>query len=265
MTGSRFPLLYPIDERFFDALGPAQAWLVGLFAADGCVRGDRLATISQSGEHGFRLLQHVQHMLGHRAPIRTWKQAHTITITSATMVDFLKRFHVVERKSHIYKYPESMPPDLAAPFLRGYIDGDGCVGVYDNGRGVKSLLVSYFGTTEFIQRSVIDIPSSVRVRASKKCPGMSEARANGRHAIRFGRWLWSDTSLPRHSKQDIYDRYMSVATPRYLRYEPLRDQAEHLFKLGLAPMQVAREIGLSCQTVWRWKEQYAASRHPRSG
>jgi len=253
VTGGRFPLLYPIDEEFFSSLGPQQAWLAGLFAADGCVLNDRLVTLNQSGEHGRRLIEQIQAMLGHQAPIHTRRRAHTITITSKAMVEFLARFNVVQRKTTLYRFPELLPADLTAPFLRGYIDGDGCVGVYDNGRGVKSLLISFFGTTEFVQRAADIAPVTMGVTISKRCPGMSEARAYGSKAIILGQWLWAHENVPRHIKQDIFESYISTAQTKYMRYEPLQHEALRLLATGMRPMQVARQIGLSCQTVWRWK------------
>ncbi len=97
----RFRLQYPIDESVLAEVGEVQAWLVGLLAADGCVTGDRVVSIRQSGAHGKELVQIVQALLGHRAPISTHHRTnfHGATITSKELVAFLGRFNVIPRKS----------------------------------------------------------------------------------------------------------------------------------------------------------------------
>jgi hypothetical protein len=258
MTARRSAPRYPINEEFFSTLGPKQAWLIGLFAADGNVKSDRLVSIGQSGDHGLCLIREVQRMLGHDAPVYTRLRAHTITITSPAMVEFLARFNVTPRKSTVYRFPEALPAHLAAPFMRGYIDGDGCVGVYDNGRGFQTLLLSFSGTTAFVERSIGFMPVTMNVRALKRTREMAEARAYGAKALDLGRWLWSDTSLPKYRKQAIFDAYASTSQARYVRYSTPRHEAHRLFAVGMRPMQVARRLGLSCQTVWKWKVKYEA-------
>lgn len=183
-----FSLKYPVDPSFFSEIGPKQAWLAGLFAADGCILNDRAVSISQSGEHGLRLIEQIQDMLGHRAPILHHKNAHQITITSPELVQLLAGFNVTKRKTATYEYPsDALSLGLSRPFIRGYIDGDGCVSVAKWEGGRSGLIICFVGTSQFVSRAVEDIPIAMHVNGIKRCPGMSEARIAGSNAIALGR------------------------------------------------------------------------------
>ncbi len=41
----QFTRQYPVDDEFFDTIGEEQAWLLGLLAADGWVKNDRVWSI----------------------------------------------------------------------------------------------------------------------------------------------------------------------------------------------------------------------------
>lgn len=254
-----FNLQYPVDPSFFSEIGPKQAWLAGLFAADGCIVNNRVVSISQSGDHGLRLIEQVQEMLGHSAPILHHKNAHQVTVTSPELVELLARFNVTKRKTATYKYPSDMlTPDIVRPFIRGYIDGDGCVSIARWKDGRTGLIICFVGTSQFVSRAVEDIPIAMRVNGITRCPGMMEARIAGSRAIALGRWLWADRDLPRHAKQEKYEAYMETSGESFLRREQSRAEAIRMESEGINRAQIARDLGLQYSTVRSWLRRHAA-------
>src|SRR4051812_29286183 len=91
------------------------------------------------------------------------------------------------------------------------------------------------------------------VSNNNRSSGMAEARAYGWKVLIFGRWVLSDTGIPRHTKQNIYDEYIASTTTKCMRYEVLRLEAARLVSTGMSVSDAAKCIGLKYQTVWRWK------------
>ena len=91
------------DESFFDVIGPSQAWVLGLFASDGCVRGDRHVHFAQSGPEGLKIVEEVARLLNYRTEIShnaTARQVqHRLWFTSRHVVKRLSNFNIVPQKS----------------------------------------------------------------------------------------------------------------------------------------------------------------------
>ncbi len=148
---------YAVNDDFLDELGEEQAWFLGLMASDGCVRDhDNWISLSQSGEHGYKMIKYAHALIGCQGSIKTkfpknGAPHHGFGFTSPKLSAQLAKFGIVPRKSLTYTYPDVLPSHLFYAFIRGYIDGDGCVSVCDNGAGSKYLQVSFVGTKEFTE------------------------------------------------------------------------------------------------------------------
>ena len=157
---------YSLNEGYFNEINDKQLWLIGLLAADGWIKNNTLG-ISQSGQHGEKLINYIKDELKYGGVVYTattiCELAFSIIITSHKFVDVLSKFNIVEKKSLIYELPKLKNEYELRDFIRGYIDGDGSVGVYDNGNGHEYLVISFVGTKNFINNASQKIPKDLVV------------------------------------------------------------------------------------------------------
>jgi hypothetical protein len=252
-----------LRHDMFDSPTPHGDWLAGLIAADGCVSANgRSWSLSQSGGHGQRLVNEVAALLRYEAGVNVYQppqgaESHSITVTSPRMVDMLvSRYGITPRKTVTLQWP-SVAGDRAAAFLRGYIDGDGCVGVYRVGAVDAMLSVSLVGTTAFIAGAATVVPVPFRRYALTRCVDLVDARWNGRHAWTVGQWIYQhSTSLPMTMKSVRYAEYgMRIAgdPPAWVMRARRRQRVLDLLGSGIQPMRVAELTGEHFQTVYGWR------------
>lgn len=258
MSG-RFTRIHSVNDQFLDQIGNEQAWFLGLMAADGNIRqGGRYITIGQSKEAGKKLMESVAAMIGFDGPIYLKKNNHhQISFTSEQMVSKMAEYGIVPNKSLVYQFPESLPAQHHAAFLRGYIDGDGSVGIYAQPRKQKLcywLVISFVGTPEFVNRCAEIVPIKGNTRRIERASNLSEFRLTGGKAIELGRWLWADNSLPIY-KQYAFDVFVSthLSERKYTFYENAKVEALAMLARGMRPEDIAPKIGVSWQTVYNWK------------
>jgi hypothetical protein len=249
----RFKRRYTINDNFFDVIGEEQAWLLGLLASDGCVHNDRAFSLSQSSNHGEQLIREVQRILSHTGNILHCKNAFSITITSEIMVQRLANFGIVPRKTLTYTFPDTLPVERYAAFLRGYIEGDGSTGIYQT-KTATYPCISFVGTLEFISRCNEFIPVVGSMSHIKRARNLYDLRFNGRKAFAFANWIWKNPNLPHTRKQQTIEDFFALHPPRHLEFDRKRIQALQLLEEGLSPEKVADRLGLAFQTIYRWRK-----------
>lgn len=120
-------------ESFFNTWSPEMAYVLGYFAADGCMyRNPRGSYYVQFTSCDLQLIQLVRRLLGcanaievqKRAPPR--KTGYTLQIGSRALFERLCLLGFTPAKSLTLKFP-AVPQKVLADFVRGYFDGDGCV------------------------------------------------------------------------------------------------------------------------------------------
>lgn len=228
-----------VNHKFFDG-SPKSDWLGGLLAADGSVsqKGDYW-TLSQSGEHGYGLVSTTRNLINCDARIVTvptaCQDAHKIHVTSRKMCKDLDLIYdVAPAKTYKYRGP-SNHARMTSAFIRGYVDGDGSVGVYSAGNSPRLLTITFVGTKEFIDRVAPHLPEYSSIQEIVRAKNLWELRWYGAKAFDFGNWVYADTSLPSGKKSSIFYSYLDeVVTdpPGWLKSRPLHDEVIRLFLNG---------------------------------
>ena len=173
---------------------------------------------------------------------------------------FLKTNNITPAKSLTYEYPDGLSTELIPSFIRGYIDGDGTVGTYDNGKGCKSLIICFVGTKNFINSvaSIIPVSGLIRQLKARNC---WEIRWNGKKAIEVGQWVYSDQSLYKSEKTKRFLQNLSFG--KVFRNDCCAEQRECALKLlakGTSATKTAKIVGVAWQTIYKWRKKYG----PRS-
>jgi hypothetical protein len=150
---------YPLDEAAFDRPTTTGWWLVGLLAADGSINEaeDRISLCQSMKDvdvlHAFyayvgcpeRPLTMLN--LSEEAATRQLPRspAAEARIFSARIVRALARYGVVPRKTASMRLSEEASCEPAT--WLGVLDGDGCVGIYRDGREPR---LTFFGTKALV-------------------------------------------------------------------------------------------------------------------
>jgi len=214
---------YIVNENYFNSVNNDEsAYILGFISADGGVF-DNALTIGQSSDKGKELLEWIKskldsdHVLYYRPPKKeTHNYCNVLTITSPKIVSDLNNFNIDEQKKYNYKFPDNLNLNLFKQFLRGYFDGDGCVGVYDekgerNGKIYLSryLKLSFYGTIDFIEKCKVLIPIKGHITYSKNKTHCEIIWTN-KKAREFGKWLFENNNqLPLYVKSKKYFEYIN--------------------------------------------------------
>ena len=156
---------YNVNQNYFENIDcNDKAYWLGFLFADGYVL-DR--TGENNGktkgmivgvalkEDDYEQLYHFRNAIDSNHPIKEKFvkcgdkriRVYTINIGSVKMAKDLISLGCTPRKSLTLKYPEKLNDKYFFSFLRGYIDGDGCIAAY---RENKGQCISLLGTLEFL-------------------------------------------------------------------------------------------------------------------
>jgi hypothetical protein len=118
-----------------------------------------------------------------------------------------RRYGIGKDKTFSYKWP-GLEEKSIHPFLRGYIDGDGCVGIYQTPQKTSYLHISFVGVSGFIEPVLQYLPPGGRSHNLRTANRLIEVRWNGRNAWDLGQWLYSAASaLPSSEKMKKFMDY----------------------------------------------------------
>ena len=140
-----------VNDDFFSQDTAESFYWAGFLAADGCVLNTKRTSVWLS-KKDLNQIQKLKTALNYSGKISysARRKAYGITVTSEKIVEALKRFNVVPRKSLILTFPEWLKEhQLVNHFLRGYFDGDGSFSV-KSGKYVKTIKFALRGTVEFL-------------------------------------------------------------------------------------------------------------------
>lgn len=249
---------YNVNEDYLDTIQPKQLWFLGLMAADGYVNNKKLFGLSQSGDKGLNIIEYVKKELKYDGPIyhseTIGEISHSLIITSEKLVNKLSFFNIVNKKSLIYELPNFENEAHIRDFVRGYIEGDGSIGVYNNGSNCEYLVVSFVGTKSFIN----DISNKIPIKYSNilklKAANCFEIRWYGKKAINFCDWLYSNDELFYGEKYTTFFNFIKEAKSKFFYYNKKKQEVKQLLESGLSVKEIAKKTTIPFQTIYYWKK-----------
>ena len=212
---------YDRNSNYFDVIDTAnKAYFFGLLCSDGSNSiGHRQIIISLQEEDGY-LLEKLKEELEYTGEIKICdrnhqlnpkhKITHRFAMQDIHMSEQLEQMGMVARKSYNFKFPTCVPDEFMRDFLRGYFDGDGCVGYYERYKKGNSSLV---GTHDFcinVQKILAERDIKSCIVHPKQCKDsdtyvlMTSATNATYH---FLSWLYDDAEIKMIRK---YEKYLIV-------------------------------------------------------
>lgn len=255
-SNGQFGNKYEIDESFFNNENKYFYYLLGLLSSDGNVKNDRTFSLTQSNDNGKKLVEFTSNMIKSTYPIYTNDKinSHTITITNQTVVNILKNYNILPNKTLTYKLSDNIPNNMLKYFIQGYIDGDGCIGIYDNGKGVKSLIVTIVGTEEFINEINERLKTKGNIRKIKKCKNLFEIRYNGKKSLDLCNEIYDDV-VYRSYKFDNFITFKNDDTvgSKYKKYYNVKNIILDNIKKGDNIKTLSKIYNVPLKTLYTWK------------
>lgn len=153
--------MLPLDERYFDCIDDARkAYWLGFLYADGSVsKGQmRLALKTTDKSHLIKLRDAVHSTVEPKFKTSKLGDSYSVTFSRKAFCDSLERKGCVANKSLVLKFPDCkiLPEKYHRDFIRGYIDGDGCISFSTKN---QTYVVGIVGTREMLI-SIRDILSN---------------------------------------------------------------------------------------------------------
>lgn len=212
--------MYSVNVNFFKEWNRQMAYILGLIAADGNVITDpKLLTIVLHRQDRY-MLDKIKSIIELERPIASRKgNCDALVVRSGTIVDDLINLGIIPKKSLTLEWLD-VPKVYLKDFIRGYMDGDGCVTYYERkDRGKLILEVSMLGTEHFLHGMSIAINEEIglkvmkttkpkRVVDGKEVGNISKLRYSGSTACKLLDWLYEDADLFLERKKDKYIKYL---------------------------------------------------------
>lgn len=216
---------YKHDEAFFEKIDTEEkAYWLGFIYADGFI-GSRRGTASQ--KFGITLkADDAGHLEKFKASIKATNPVLTyrgsgynqdglfakILITSQKTVDDLKDKGVIELKTLVLSYPDEkiLPKELERHFVRGYLDGDGCISYHGLSNDKRAYALGFTGTRNILE----GIKKFFGKEEVKISPHNNAYQINICGNIQTGKMLdilYSDATIYLDRKFDIYKEYLKYA------------------------------------------------------
>ena len=165
-TRSESAQKYSFNEHYFDEIDtPNKAYILGLFASDGC---------NEETYHRFSIglkytdvdiLKKIQKEIGSNHPlyykpprdnidilsdgrtIENHSAMYKLQIGNVHASEMLSKYGIVQRKTHTLQFPDWLDKSLLSHYIRGFLDGDGSIGNNNNGYAVR-----FYGQKCFLEK-----------------------------------------------------------------------------------------------------------------
>jgi hypothetical protein len=234
-----FTQQYPLADEIFSR-GELFHYFLGLVAADGSfvatTHEESVELCLKAGD--IEVLEKLRDRISPSRPIHRKPhkknpahEAARLKINDRRLVGMLKEHITTVDKSHTLTWPETLPDDQRRHFIRGYIDGDGTIGITLNRQTVRGRVRFYpvirlrvlgteaflTGMTRAIHLALYIIPVKVHRKGREN---VFEIQYSGRHAEKILDWLYDGATIFLARKRGVYlylrnaDREMLLANYR---------------------------------------------------
>lgn len=215
--------VYTLDENYFDLIDTQnKAYVLGLFYADGNVSKEKYNIQLSLQECDKHILEQISEDMNSNAPLcfrnfekygRNQQNHYSLSLHSKVMHEALSRWGIVPQKTHALTYPIFLSPEMHRHFIRGVLDGDGCIHI-PYGKNGKIRSVSICGTYDFclgfkdvIEQKLNIHCSVIKNRKDPKSTTYKTVISGKIQVYKFLSWIYEDANLYLYRKHDIYQKY----------------------------------------------------------
>jgi intein-encoded DNA endonuclease-like protein len=205
---------YKINESYFNEIDSEEkAYFLGFLFADGDNNTKKYVVRLRLKYTDEEILQKLNSLIENESPIRhekardNFKKGELISssdtcglyINSKKISERLNQLGFTPKKSFTVRFPEEIPCELYRHFIRGYFDGNGCLGYFTRG---KRLYFDIDGS-ELILSKVQEIlienlkisKTKLSIRAENLDGRVVSMRYSGKNALLIIDWIYNGASI----------------------------------------------------------------------
>lgn len=262
---SRTPT-YKINENFFESIDTQErAYVLGLWYADGYnALNKRIVLTLQASDK--EILEKVSKAMESTIPvhIRTYKHewypkgktSAYLEIARKKMSLDLAALGCGQKKTDRIRFPSFIPVQYQRHFIRGFMDGDGCIYKRVSGR-YTNFTVTFIGNPDFIEdlRRVIGARFGRTYCVSKQYGKIKTLHIVGNKQSReFLDWIYQDASIYLERKHYLYEdlkkwKALSVGCSIKL----FDKKTKKIVATFGSQRKMASHYGLSASSISLWK------------
>lgn len=159
---------YFVNDLYFSKQSNNMAYLLGFYAADGCVYKDtnKIKLTLASVDKPF--LETIRKELSSNYPIRDYETKEGYFCSEFIFSSFqikkdFANYNIIPLKTYNFKFPDKLKKEYYIDFIRGYFDGDGTVGmtgkalrwqICSHEKNVLEKIINYFSELEIPKVSI---------------------------------------------------------------------------------------------------------------
>lgn len=215
---------YTVNEDMFSKIdNEKSAYLLGFIYADGAVYNKLLRIMISETDTAY--LQKLKTLLGSNYPLyptkrsggyKTDSSAILLQVNSEKLTSDLRSCGIVPGRNQFHKAQAAIHSEVMRHFIRGYLDGDGCI------RGAYNPSVTFVG-----QVDILEWIREVFHQELNTNPNLKIAKGKGIHTINYCginqatlicQWLYKDATIWMQRKRDKFDSWPKPRNERRFRY-----------------------------------------------
>lgn len=217
---------YCTNEDFFDNINnETSSYILGFLYTDGCNFPEQSHIILDLQEKDKEILEKIRDLLSPDRPLYysdnskkkgklglNIQNSYRLQIANKHMSQRLVELGVTKAKTHVLTFPEWLDKSLYRHFIRGVLDGDGCISI-DRKRGPRINITS---TSYFCLRLKEIIKENLDINSyfnrsnhygtfGKRAENINSIEISGGIQVRhFLNWIYEDSTLYLKRKHDLY-------------------------------------------------------------
>lgn len=210
---------YTLNSNYFDNIDtPNKAYILGFLYADGynCITSQTVKL--QLQEQDKHILERINKEIGSNKPLEfcdnsnkhdfgyTYENTYLLAFYGRHITKMLEEKGMIQNKSLILKFPteEQVPKELISHFVRGYLDGDGCI--YFKGKICKADIVSTYDFCNSLKDIIIEtLNIHVGIYKCSNNEITKRLTIGGRNQVKtFLDWIYKDADMYLERKYNKY-------------------------------------------------------------
>ncbi|MDD7794781.1 NUMOD1 domain-containing DNA-binding protein [Clostridium sp. 'White wine YQ'] len=217
---------YTQNSSYFEKIDTERkAYWLGFLYADGCVyeKNEKKKTIIiQLHPDDRNILEEFLKDISSDRRICTNKKGYiSICVSSTKMANDLINLGCIPRKSLVLKFPSEniVPNNLINHFIRGYMDGDGCISTYMKLRKERKspiliCEIKFIGTYDMLYEIKKFFDSEKKVLINRHSPNSCQISFAGKKYRDIVDSLYENATIYMKRKKDKWDEYK-----KYMEYQ----------------------------------------------
>jgi hypothetical protein len=206
---------YDVNENFFETIDTQEkAYCLGFFLSDG-YNNTKNGAIEIQQTKDIDIIFKIRELLyNERKPKLklNCSKSYRIYIHRKKISEDLEKLGCMQNKTYKVIFPEFLKEELIPHFIRGYLDGDGCICITKNG----GIAVAITGTKKFCSKLKKIIKNKINVNSyictEHRCKdAIKKISFGGRKAcLTLLNWIYNDSKIHGDRKYKVYQKIKGI-------------------------------------------------------